>query len=147
MSFKVLQSFFCSLFLTLRLGISLVYQGFLRLWWISVVYQLFLHSVPQIHNTKSHICPNRCGLYSPWRAICTEHLSGFSTDYRDTVHHHPWEVISVILYFGDLNFQSRIQILQSVFPPLDADKSHSSELWEQRSVNLDETLFTLNIIF
>lgn len=61
----ITESFFCSLFLTLRLGISLVYQGFLRLWWICVVYQLFLHSVPQILNTKSHICPDRCGLYSP----------------------------------------------------------------------------------
>lgn len=61
----ITESFFCSLFLTLRLGISLVYQRFLRLWWICVLYQLFLHSVPQIHNTKSHICPNRCGLYSP----------------------------------------------------------------------------------
>lgn len=61
----ITESFFRSLFLTLGLGIRLVYQGFLRLWWICVVYQLFLHSVPQIHNTKSHICPSRCALYSP----------------------------------------------------------------------------------
>ena len=49
------------LFLTLHLGITLVYQGPQWLWWICVVYQLFLDFLPRIHNTKSHICPHRCG--------------------------------------------------------------------------------------
>lgn len=65
------------LFLTLHLGITLVYQGPQWLWWICVVYQLFLDFLPRIHNTKSHICPHRCGFYPPWRAVRTEHLFDF----------------------------------------------------------------------